>query len=71
MPQAAVDGAIREYVAKLTRTPAALTNEDVLALDAVGLSGRQILETNLIASYFAFVNRIALGLGVELEPYWS
>jgi alkylhydroperoxidase family enzyme len=32
-----------------------------------GLTDEEILRANLIASYFNFSNRIALGLGVELE----
>lgn len=44
---------------------------DVEALRRVGLDDRQILDVNLVASYFCFVNRIVHGLGVELEDYWS
>ncbi|HSM85609.1 MAG TPA: peroxidase-related enzyme, partial [Candidatus Limnocylindrales bacterium] len=32
-----------------------------------GLSDRAILEINLVAAYMNFVNRVASGLGVELE----
>lgn len=31
------------------------------------LSDRDILDVNLIASYFAYVNRLADGLGITLE----
>lgn len=34
-------------------------------------SDRAILEVNLVASYMSFVNRVAQGLGVELEDYFS
>jgi alkylhydroperoxidase family enzyme len=40
---------------------------DLQPLRAAGLSDREILDVNLITSYFAFVNRIADGLGIELE----
>jgi len=40
----------------------------VRRLREVGLSDREILNVNLIVSYFNFVNRIALGLGVKLSP---
>jgi alkylhydroperoxidase family enzyme len=36
-------------------------------LKDAGLTDKEILRANLIASYFNFSNRIALGLGVELE----
>ena len=36
-------------------------------LKDAGLSDEEILRANLIASYFNFSNRIALGLGVDLE----
>ena len=32
-----------------------------------GLSDRDILDANLITSYFAYVNRLADGLGISLE----
>ena len=35
---------------------------------AVGFSDRDILDVNLITSYFNFVNRIAEGLGVAYDP---
>jgi alkylhydroperoxidase family enzyme len=36
-------------------------------LRELGFSDRAILEINLAAAYMNFVNRIAQGLGVELE----
>lgn len=53
------------YAEKLTRAPNEMTEEDVRRLREVGLSDRDVLDVNLIISYFNFVNRIALGLGVE------
>ncbi len=32
-----------------------------------GWSDRAILDLNLVVAYFAFVNRLAHGLGVQLE----
>jgi hypothetical protein len=40
---------------------------DIETLRKAGWSDRAILDATLIASYFSFVNRIALTLGVELE----
>lgn len=56
-----------EYARNLTIDPASVSEEDVLALRAAGFSDRAILEINLAASYMNFVNRIAEGLGVEIE----
>lgn len=56
-----------EYVVKLTKTPGKLEESDVDMLRKVGFSDENILNINLVASYFNFVNRIALGLGVEFS----
>jgi len=37
-------------------------------LRETGFSDRAVVEINLAAAYMNFVNRIAQGLGVELEP---
>ena len=57
--------AILEYARKLTRLPASMTEADVDGLRDRGLSDQDILNLGLITAYFNFVNRIALGLGVE------
>ena len=44
-----------------------MVREDVDRLRAVGLSDRDVLEVCEVAAYYAYVNRIADGLGVELE----
>lgn len=56
--------AILAYSEKLTRTPARMTREDVDALREVGLDDQGVLQVNLIASFFNFINRVADGLGV-------
>lgn len=63
----AADRAMLDYAMKLTRTPAAMTAEDVAALREVGFDDRMIHDICAITAYFAFVNRIADGLGVQLE----
>jgi len=55
------------YAAKLTLAPKDITSEDIKDLKDVGLTDEEILRANLIAGYFNFSNRVALGLGVELE----
>ncbi|MDX1673529.1 MAG: hypothetical protein R3314_01910 [Longimicrobiales bacterium] len=44
-----------------------MTEADIRSLRDVGLDDRAIHDVCAIASYFAFVNRMADGLGVELE----
>lgn len=55
---------IVRHAEKLTSAPNAMTESDLGELRAVGLSDRDILDLTLITSYYNFVNRIALGLGV-------
>ena len=59
--------ALLAYADLLTRTPAAVTGKDIEALREAGLDDRAIHDACAIVAYFAFVNRIADGLGVELE----
>ena len=56
-----------DYAAKLTRSPGAMEPTDVEDLRTHGFSDRAIHDICAITAYFAFVNRIADGLGVELE----
>ena len=63
----AVDQAMLEYAKKLTCTPASIRAADIDRLRAVGLDDRAIHDLCAIVAYFGFVNRIADGLGVELE----
>jgi len=58
-------GAILDYAIQLTERPSGTEESDVACLREIGLSDAEILSVNLIVSYFNFVNRIALGLGVE------
>ena len=58
---------IVRHAEKLTTAPAAMTESDLGELRAEGLSDNDILDLTLIVSYFNFVNRIALGLGVTFS----
>ena len=60
-----------DYAHKLTREPWTLTRDDIEHLRAEGFSDRAILDLNQVAGYYAYVNRLADGLGVELEAYWE
>jgi len=56
-----------DYARKLTQDPASVTEADVQRLRDTGFSDEEILNINLVVSYFNFVNRVALGLGVEFS----
>ena len=58
---------IVRYAEKLTNAPGAMTESDLGELRAEGLSDKDILDLTLITGYFNFVNRIAMGLGVEFS----
>lgn len=56
-----------DYAEKLTRDPAACTRSDVEGLRSVGFADADVLAIAEVTGYYAYVNRIADGLGVELE----
>lgn len=60
-----------DYAVKLTREPAAIAESDVEGLRRAGFDDRGILDIVLVTAYFNFVNRIADGLGVELEDVYE
>ena len=60
-----------DYSVKLTERPGDMILEDVERLKNVGFNDRAILDINQIVAYFAYVNRVADGLGVELEDFWK
>ena len=63
----AAEYAMLGYAVKLTRSPGDMVKEDAEALRLQGFDDRAIHDLCAITAYFAFVNRIADGLGVELE----
>lgn len=58
-----------EYAVKLTVTPGAMVEADVDALRQVGFSDRDILDIAEVTAYYAYANRVADGLGVQVEPW--
>lgn len=60
--------AMLDYAEALTREPATVGETRVVALRDAGLSDEDVLSVNLVVAYYNFVNRIAEGLGVELDP---
>ena len=65
------DAAMLEYAAKLTLEPWNMNESDVIRLREAGFSDAAILDICQVTGYYAFVNRLADGLGVELEDYWD
>lgn len=61
------DAALLVYADRLTRDPSSTRETDVTALRAAGFGDQAIHDACAIVGYYAFVNRIANGLGVELE----
>ena len=56
-----------DYSIKLTRTPEKMVATDVDELRQAGFDDVAIHDICAIVAYFAFANRIADGLGIELE----
>jgi uncharacterized peroxidase-related enzyme len=63
--------AMLDYVEKLTRRPGEVSEPDIKALRNAGFEDRDILDICEVAAYYAYVNRIADGLGVPLESWIS
>ena len=57
------------FAVKLTKTPGAMTDTDVEALREAGFSDRDILDIAEVVGYYNYANRIADGLGIELETW--
>lgn len=69
--EAPLEPAVRgllDYAVKLTCTPSACSQVDVDGLRTLGWTDAQIHNAALVAAYFNFINRVAEGLGVDLEP---
>jgi len=64
-----VERALCMFADHLAREPAANGVADVEALRAVGLDDVAIHDATQVVAYFAYINRIANGLGVELETF--
>jgi uncharacterized peroxidase-related enzyme len=68
---APADRAMLDYAVKLTVEPHAVRASDVQALRDHGFSDAAILDVCQVTCYYNYVNRLADGLAVELEPFWS
>jgi len=55
------------YAVKLTEAPASVGSDDISAMRDGGFDDGEILEVNQVVSYFAYANRMVLGLGIDTE----
>ncbi len=60
--------AVLDFAVKLTRTPGEMKPSDLDALRQQGLSELALHDVVQVAAYFNYINRVADGLGVDLEP---
>ena len=60
--------ALLRHADKLARTPGAMMEADVVTLRGLGYDDRAIHDAAQVIAYFAYINRVAEGLGVDLEP---
>ena len=59
------------YAVTLSLEPWNMVEADVQELRDAGCSNPGILEIVQVTGYYAYVNRLADGLGVELEAFWK
>jgi uncharacterized peroxidase-related enzyme len=59
--------AILNYAQQLTRSPGEVREAAIEEMRTAGLDDGEILEVNQVVSYFAYVNRTVLGLGVTTK----
>ncbi len=64
-----VDRALCAFAEKLTRTPAAMAEADVVALRERGLDDLAIHDAIQVVSYFNYINRVADALNVDPESW--
>lgn len=67
----AADLAMLRYARTLTDDPGGVRAEAVDELRAHGFDDTAIHDICHVAAYYNYVNRIADGLGVELEEWWE
>lgn len=65
------DRALCDYAIKLTQTPGAVSETDIILLREHGWTDEQIHLAAQVIGYFNYINRVADGLGVDLEPWMT
>jgi len=59
--------ALMRYARQLTMDPSGISRDTIDELHGAGADDGQVLEVNQVVSYFCYVNRTVLGLGVSTE----
>ena len=59
------------YAVKLSLEPWKMGEADIQELRDAGFSNAGILDIVQVSGYYAYVTRLADGLGVELEAFWK
>ncbi len=62
------DRAMLDFAVKLAREPRSVSRDDVQVLRDAGFSDTAIHDIVQITGFFSYYNRLADGLGIELEP---
>ena len=63
-----VDRVILDFAVKLTRSPAEIKEADIVGLRSVGLDDAVVLDVIQVTALFNYYNRLADGVGIDLEP---
>ncbi len=69
--ESAADRAMLTYALDLTHDPGGMGPRHVETLREVGFDDTAILDICQVVSYYNYVNRLADGLGVEMEDFWE
>lgn len=56
-----------DFAAKLTLTPSKMEHSDVVALRDLGFDDAAVSDIAQVTALFAYFNRLADGLGIDLE----
>jgi uncharacterized peroxidase-related enzyme len=62
------DRSLCSFAEKLTLSPSAMVEADIVALRAAGFDDLAIHDAIQVVSYFNYINRVADAVDVELEP---
>ena len=63
------DQALHDFAEKLTLEPWAMAEDNLETLRHFGFTDEQLSDAVQVISYFNYINRIADGLGVDLEEF--